>query len=108
WYTIAATQSPGSAKPCWLGSDFTLLMSLTVTFVPFFTTSVPGDQIFVPSYSMLTTVKVMAAGSAAGARPASATRQAIPASVPTSVRMRALLGWVVVPLATTLAATAQR
>src|SRR5207244_3795495 len=83
-------------------------MSLIVTFVPFFTTIVPGVQIFDPSYSMLTTVKVMLAGSAAGAGPASATRQASPASVPTSVRMRALLGWVVVPLATTLAAPAQR
>src|SRR5258705_65980 len=65
-------------------------MSLIVTFVPFFTTIVPGVQIFDPSYSMLTTVKVMPAGSAAGARPASATRQASPASGPPSVRMRAL------------------
>src|SRR5947199_10690678 len=83
-------------------------MSLSVTFVPFFTTIVPGVQIFDPSYSMLTMVWLRVAGSAAGAGPASATRQAIPASVPTSVRMRSLLGWVVVPLATTLAAPAHR
>src|SRR5205809_362249 len=83
-------------------------MSLSVTFVPFFTRIVPGIQIFVPSYSMLTLVWLRVAGSAAGAGPASATRQASPASVPTSVRMRALRGWVVVPLATTAARAVQR
>src|SRR5262249_48938948 len=59
------------AKPCWFGSDGTLLMSLIRTFAPFRTTSVDGTQIFDPSYSTLTTVKLMSsarAGSACAAR----------------------------------------
>src|ERR687891_2757975 len=42
------------ARPWTGGSDFTLLMALILTVSPFFTTSDPGTQTFVPSNSMFT------------------------------------------------------
>src|SRR6185295_7726624 len=61
------------------------LMSFSVTFVPFFTTSVLGTHTFVPSYSMFTTVMLIAfAGSAARAW----TRRPRPRAPASAVRVR--------------------
>src|SRR5438132_280815 len=40
------------AKPCWFGSDGTLLISLSVNLAPFLAVTVLGTHIFEPSYSM--------------------------------------------------------
>ena len=82
------------AKPCWFGSEGTLLISLSVTLAPFLAVTVLGTQIFEPSYSTLTIVMLTASGPASSARalPTTAPRQRSPATTLATVRMPALLG----------------
>src|SRR5207237_9683385 len=87
------------AKPCWFGSEGTLLISLSVTLAPFFAVTVLGTQIFEPSYSTLTIVRFTASGVASSARalPTTAPRERSPATTVAPVRMRALLGGRLLP-----------
>src|SRR4029453_5659676 len=104
--TTSATLYAGIANPCWLGSDGTLLISLTLTFVPFFTTRVVGPQIFVPSASTFTTVKLMPSAWADGA--CAPRTKPSPATTPITIRRMRLLLLGGSPASSTLPRIAQR